>query len=178
MLAFAALGITVNGYAAWRASRGNTLNEKVVSWHLLEDVAGWAAVLVAAVVLLLTNWSWIDPVLAVAITLFILFNVLRRLREVASTFLQAAPAELNLADLRRELEGIDGIASIHHLHAWSLDGERHVISCHAILPPGADVTQYQVAKRKIRGILGATHTGHLTVELEFDSEDCSARELD
>ncbi|NNM27960.1 MAG: cation transporter [Akkermansiaceae bacterium] len=175
MLGFACLGVAVNGYAAWRNSRGKTLNEKVISWHLLEDVIGWVAVLIGAVVLMQTNWTWIDPALAIAISLFILFNVVRRLREVTATFLQAAPAEIDMDALKAELAELPEVASIHDLHAWSLDGERHVVSCHAVLPAGAGTPEYSAARGKLRDVLSREFPGHVTVELEFDGEPCPER---
>jgi len=79
MLALAILGVTVNGIAAYRLSKGNTLNEKVLNWHLLEDVLGWVAVLIISIVLQFADWPILDPLLSVGFTLFILFNVCRNL---------------------------------------------------------------------------------------------------
>lgn len=178
MFAFALVGVAVNGYAAWRASRGHTLNEKVVSWHLMEDVAGWIAVLLGSLVLFFTDWYWIDPALAIGISLFILFNVVRRLRDVSELFLQASPPELDVGALEADLQKISGVGSIHHLHAWSLDGERHVLSCHAVMECGADIDDYRAVRRQIREVLSRTSSGHITVELEFAEEDCPERETE
>lgn len=178
MLGFAILGMAANGYGAWRASRGHTLNERIVSWHLIEDVIGWAAVFVGALVLLVTDWHWIDPVLAIAISLFILFNVLRRLRDVTATFLQAAPTEIDVAGLRAALTRIGKLSSVHHLHAWSLDGENHVISCHAVLDADATIEDYLETKKQIRTVLSAARPGHVTIELEFAQERCPERDAD
>jgi cobalt-zinc-cadmium efflux system protein len=75
MVYLAVLGVVVNGYAAFKLSRGKSLNERVLNWHLLEDVLGWLAVLIVAVVLLFVEWPILDPLLSIGFTLFILYNV-------------------------------------------------------------------------------------------------------
>lgn len=176
MFFFAVLGVSVNGFAAYRNSKGKTLNERVISWHLLEDVIGWATVLIGAVILMLTDWHWIDPALAIAISIFILFNILRRLREVIVTFLQGVPNDVDLGEVRARLSDLKDIESIHDLHAWSLDGEHHVVSCHAILPRHADIAAYFRAKEQLRSVLNKDFSGSITIELEFQSEPCPQRE--
>src|SRR6185436_11718806 len=87
MLLLAIVGIAVNGIAAWRLGHGHSHNEKMLKWHLIEDVLGWVAVLIGSVVILLFKWNWIDPFLALGISLFVLFNVVRRLVETLNVFL-------------------------------------------------------------------------------------------
>lgn len=91
MMIMAVFGIAVNGYAAFRLSRGNTLNERVLNWHLLEDVLGWVAVLVVGLILLFVDWPWLDPLLSIGFTLFILVNVARYLVTTIKLFVQATP---------------------------------------------------------------------------------------
>jgi len=86
MLGLAILGITVNGFAAWKLSGGHSMNEKVLNWHLLEDVLGWAAVLIVSIVLMFVEWPILDPLLAVIFTLFILFNIYKHFRETIRIF--------------------------------------------------------------------------------------------
>ncbi|MDZ7847967.1 MAG: cation diffusion facilitator family transporter [Owenweeksia sp.] len=86
MLIFAIVGVGINGFAALRLRAGKSLNERVVSWHLWEDVLGWLAVLLGAVVMLIWETPWLDPVLSIGITVFILINILKRLRNTADAF--------------------------------------------------------------------------------------------
>ncbi len=86
MLALAILGVTINGFAAYRISKGSTMNEKVLNWHLLEDVLGWVAVLVVSVILQFVDWPILDPLLSVGFTLFILVNVIRNLWATGKIF--------------------------------------------------------------------------------------------
>jgi cobalt-zinc-cadmium efflux system protein len=80
MILFALVGVSVNGYAAYRVSKGASQNEKIISWHLVEDVLGWVAVLIAGIVLYFKDIPWLDPALSLGIALFILWNVFKNLK--------------------------------------------------------------------------------------------------
>lgn len=172
MLGLALLGIAVNGFAAWKLSGGNTMNEKVLNWHLLEDVLGWAAVLVVSVVLLFVEWPILDPLLAVIFTVFILFNIYKHLKQTLKIFFQAAPETLLNDKINRELNKIDAIASIHHEHCWTLDGEHHVYTAHLLLHQQLDAGEQITLKAHIADKLAPFSLTHTTIELEFPEEIC------
>lgn len=175
MIGLAVLGVVVNGLAVVTTRRGKSLNERVVSLHLLEDVLGWLAVLIGAIVMRLTGWNWIDPLLAVGISGYILLSVVRRLREIVSLLLQGAPREVDVEGLEREIVATPAIESVHHLHVWSLDGEHHVLTVHAVLRDASDEAAYREAKVDIREIATRHGFDHVTVELEFADEACAMR---
>ncbi|MDX1536153.1 cation diffusion facilitator family transporter [Arsukibacterium sp.] len=174
MLALAVLGVVVNGFAAYRLSKGKTLNEKVLNWHLLEDVLGWLAVLVVAIILQFVHWPILDPLLSIGFTLFILVNVLRNLSATARLFLQAAPDKALQQQIERTLLDIDALQSIHHLHLWSLDGEHHVLTAHLVTDIGSDfnATGYAEIKQRIANALEPFDLAHTTIELELIQENC------
>src|SRR5690554_8105080 len=91
MFLLAILGVTVNDVTAYRLSGGKTMNEKMLNWHLIEDVLGWLAVLIMSVVMHFVDWPILDPLLSVGFTLYILINVLRSLKTTFQLFLQATP---------------------------------------------------------------------------------------
>lgn len=177
MLALAILGVTVNGIAAYRLSKGNTLNEKVLNWHLLEDVLGWLAVLIVSIVLQFADWPILDPLLSVGFTLFILFNVCRNLWGTGKLFFQAVPDKALHEEIRRTLIGIDGISGIHHQHLWSLDGEQHVLTAHIVVDHegvfGPD--EYCGIKQSIARVLEQYALAHTTIEIELKQESCRIR---
>jgi len=172
MLGLAILGITVNGFAAWKLSGGHSLNEKVLNWHLLEDVLGWAAVLIVSIVLMFVEWPILDPLLAVIFTTFILFNIYRHLKETLRIFFQAVPESLLTGKINRELMKIEAIANIHHEHCWSLDGEHHVYTAHLLLHELLDATQQRALKVLIAEKLAPFSLTHTTIELELPDESC------
>lgn len=172
MFLFALVGIAVNGYAAWKMSGGKSLNEKVVSWHLLEDVLGWVAILVASIVLLFFDVPFLDPALSIAITLYVLWNVIKRLKETLFLFLQGVPNDIHLQEIEEKLLNITYVDSAHHTHIWSLDGEHHVFTTHLKLKPLNGLDNILRVKQEVKSILKTYPFEHFTVETELSDEDC------
>lgn len=176
MIGFALIGIIINGVAALRLRGERSMNARLVAWHLLEDVLGWVAVLIVGITLLFVEIYILDPILSILITLYVLYHVISNLRETLQLFLQAAPPEVDLADIDRRLAAIEGVQSTHHTHMWSLDGERHVLSTHLLVDSAAakaDVTRIKCAAKEICADLALDH---LTIEIEYEDEDCHLRE--
>ena len=175
MLGLALLGLAANGIAAFRLSGGTSQNAKVMTWHLLEDTLGWAAVLIGAAVMHVTGWALIDPLLSLGVTLFILINVVRNLRVTLRLFLQVSPDRELTERIRSELEALDGIGGSHHLHLWSLDGEHHVLTVHLTLANEHDSAQQLQLKQAIHERLEPFGLTHTTIEFELPSEHCRDR---
>ena len=172
MLALAVLGVLVNGFAAYKLSSGKTLNEKVLNWHLLEDVFGWVAVLIVSVTLMFVQVPLLDALLAIGFTLYVLFNVVKNTTTVTKFFLQAVPEQGLLEKVRRELLALDSVISIHHEHAWSLDGESTVFTAHlSVGSPLGSIEQVEI-KSQIAQVLDRFGFAHTTIELEFPEENC------
>lgn len=172
MLIFAIIGIAVNGYAAFKLSHGTSLNERVVSWHLIEDVLGWAAVLVVSIVMLFTDAPYLDPALSLAITLFILYNVIKRLRETFVILLQGTPEGIDPEKIKMEILAIPNIASLHNMNVWSLEGENHVFTAHIKLNSVTGFTEVLDAKRKVKDLLKKYPFSQYTIEVELTDEMC------
>jgi len=172
MLGLAVLGVLVNGFAAYKLSRGKSLNERVINWHLLEDVLGWCAVLVVSLVLLVFDWPILDPILSIAFTLFILFNVSKYLWLTTRLFLQAVPDKAMRHQLIEQLSEVDRVSEIHRLHLWSLDGERHVLTAHLVLDAAVDLQQQAIIKGEIAERLSGFALEHTTIEFELPDENC------
>lgn len=173
MLGLAIVGVLANGYAAWRVHGGKSLNEKVVSWHLLEDVLGWVAVLIVAIVLQFKEWYFLDPVLSMGISAYILWGVLRRLQDTLHLLLQGVPGNIDLNEVKSCLSRTPHVSSIHHTHVWSLDGEHHVLTSHLVLE---NITGYDqidsVRQQAIKAVEKWNFTHH-TLQLELDKEKCT-----
>ena len=172
MFLLAILGVTVNGVAAYRLSGGKTMNEKVLNWHLIEDVLGWLAVLIVSVVMHFVDWPILDPLLSVGFTLFILINVLRSLKTTFQLFLQATPDKELLDKIEESIVAVEGVADTHHLHLWSLDGENHVLSVHINTQPDFPVSRYAELKHSLKAALSEFELSHTTLEIELSDEQC------
>lgn len=172
MLYFAIFGVAVNGYAAWKVSHGKTLNERVISWHLVEDVLGWVAVLIVSIVMLFYPSPYLDPALSLLISLYILWNVLKRLQETVYLFLQGKPTDVDKSAIEAEIREIPNVESTHHTHIWSLDGEHHVFTTHVKLKRVSSVSEILAVKNKLKMIMKKHPFEHYTIETEIDEEDC------
>lgn len=168
MLWIAAFGVVVNGAAALRAGRGSSLNERAVFLHLMEDVLGWIAVLVAAGAMLVADVPALDPILSILIALWVLLNVVRNLRSVFRILLQAVPDGVDPAALTARLLALDGVESVHDLHLWSLDGESHVMTLHVI----SSAADTRTVKHAIVALARGERIGHVTIEFERPGTAC------
>lgn len=172
MILFAVFGIIINGYAAWKLSGGKSLNERVVSWHLLEDVLGWVAILIVAIVLEFKDIQYLDPALSLFITAYILWGVIGRLKETLFVFLQGTPKEIDVLEIEKMILKIPNVQDLHHTHIWSLEGEHHVFSTHVKLINVRDFKAIAEVKKEIHQVLKKYHFSHVTIETEIDNEIC------
>ncbi len=168
MIAIAAAGVVVNFLAAYFTRHGDSLNQKSVNLHMLEDVLGWAVVLIGSVVIKITGLTFIDPLMSIAISLFILFEAGKNIRSILDLFLEKAPAGLSAEEIGAALSQVEGVQSVHHLHLWSLDGVHHYATLHAV----AAEAEGEAVKARIRAALGAYGITHVTIELEGEGETC------
>tara|TARA_B100000929_G_scaffold116009_1_gene92039 strand:+ start:1986 stop:2855 length:870 start_codon:yes stop_codon:yes gene_type:complete len=171
MIVLAILGVLVNGFAAYKLHGGKSLNEKVLNWHLLEDVLGWVAVLIVAIVMQFKDWPVLDPVLSIGFTLFILFNVIRNLISTVKLFFQASPDNDLLQNVTDKLLELDAVSDLHHLHIWSLDGEHHVATVH-VVSQFESKAEYLELKESVSNALQGFELSHTTIEIELTSEEC------
>ncbi len=172
MLALAVLGIGVNGYAAWRVQKGKTLNERMISWHLLEDLLGWIVLFVVSIVMHFWDVPILDPILSIIFTVFILIGVLGTVRKMFNLFMQAAPEGVSLEDLRGEVAQIKGVLSVHDMHCWSLDGESHVLTMHVVVAGQSSLEEIEHLKCQVREAVHLRGQFHLTLEVEPENKAC------
>ena len=174
MFGLAVLGIVINGVGLWRLKQGQSQNEKILSWHLMEDVLGWVVILIGSVII----WVWdnhvVDPVMTIGFTLFVLWGVARNLNNTFSIFMQAVPAHINLPQVRQALQQIPGVVDVHDIHIWSLEGETDVFSGHVVVEPSL-LNHARQTKQTIKQVLAQHHIEHSTIELE-QPQHCSGIE--
>ncbi len=172
MMGIALFGLLMNGLAAWRLHGGTTLNERGAYFHLLEDVLGWAAVLVGAVIIHFTGWAVADPLLSMAISMYILVNAIRTLRRGTGILMQGIPPGLDLDAVRTRLLAIPHVEDLHDQHTWTLDGTFIVHTVHIVVGD-ADLAQARAVKQQVRSELMSMGIHHATIELEWRDEDCA-----
>lgn len=167
MIILAIVGFVVNFIAAAYTNDGDSLNQKSVNLHMLEDVLGWAVVLVGAIVMHFTGITVIDPLLSIGVAVYIFMNALRNFREIVDLFLEKTPHGVSIDDLRRHILAIKGVEDVHHIHVWSMDGYQAYATMHV-------VTKHPrpAIKAAIRAELAEHQIGHVTIELERPGEGC------
>ena len=176
MAVLAIVGIIVNGLAVMRVKGGQTLNARLVMWHLLGDVLGWAAILSVSIFLLFKNVPALDPILAILITLYVLFNVLKNLKKVVQLFLQSVPGTVDVVEIEKRLMAIDKVKSVHHTHVWSLDGEHNVLTTHLVVDAAATREDLLQIRTQVRLLLENSNFEHTTVEIGYENEHCRMKE--
>ncbi|WP_313382287.1 cation diffusion facilitator family transporter [Proteiniphilum saccharofermentans] len=173
MLLLAVLGVIINGMAVLRLRKGSSINERVVSLHLLEDVLGWLAVLVGAGIMYFVDAPFIDPLLSILISLYILYNVYRNIRQSLRIILQGSPSHLDMEEVKRSLLEIGEVQDVHDLHAWSVDGEYNVMTVHVVLRSALPMEAQHRLKLEIRDKLLSMGVQHCTIEFEVADEECA-----
>lgn len=171
MIGFAVFGLAMNSLAAWKLHGGQTLNERGAYLHLLEDVLGWAAVLVGGIVIHFTGWAIVDPLLSISISLYILFNAIGTLRRGTGILMQEIPPGVDMQEVRTRLMAIPHVKDLHDQHTWTLDGSFVVHTVHIVVE-GIDHRAALDVKCKARDELKALGIHHATIELEWADEDC------
>lgn len=172
MFLLAILGIIINGAAVLRLRKGNTLNEKVVSLHLWEDVLGWGAILIGSVIMYFFDVPLIDPILSVLISIYILVHVFRNIKSSMHIILQGTPAEINLDEIKNIIIDFEEVETIHDFHSWSVDGEYNVVTTHVVLNRTLTLDEISVLKNNIRDKLKTSNVQHATIEFETKNENC------
>lgn len=168
MLWLAIFGIIINGSAAFRLKKGTSLNEKAVFLHIMEDVLGWVAVLIVSITMMFVDLPILDPLLSIAISIWVMSNVYKNIRETFKVLLQAIPDSVDTEALENEIKQIPEVESIHDLHIWSLDGESHIMTLHIV----TESKEKRSIKSRIIAISEKYHIVHVTIEMESADYDC------
>ena len=170
MMLFAVIGVITNFVAAYLTKEGDSINQKSVNLHMLEDVLGWVVVLVGAIIMNYTDISIIDPIMSIGVAVFILINTLTNLKEILDLFLEKTPNNINIDEIKNHLLEIDEVEDIHHIHVWSIDGYNNYATMH-IVSKSNDIKK---VKNDIREELKEHGICHAILETE--DEACSDTE--
>ncbi|MAF91134.1 MAG: cation transporter [Bdellovibrionaceae bacterium] len=170
MLGLAILGIAVNSFAAFRLSKDDGMNTKMVMFHLLEDLLGWVAVLIVSVILLFKPWYILDSILSILISLVILRGVYKNLIKVGLIFLQKFPDELEFEQLKKEIMDFDLVYDIHAVKGWSIDDSTYYLRFHVLVPEETKIGTVDSLKIKVKEILKTYNVTYSTIEFEAKCE--------
>ena len=167
----AALGILINGATALLFMRGRhgDLNVRGAFLHMAADAAVSFGVLAAAAVIMLTGWSWVDPVMSLVIAAVILLSGWTLARDSVNLALDAVPRDIEFADVRACLSGLDGVADVHDLHIWAMSTNETALTAHLVRPGGSDDSFLHKACEELARRFKIHHA---TLQVETGDETC------
>jgi cobalt-zinc-cadmium efflux system protein len=168
MLVVAVVGLVANvvGLALLRSGAEASLNVRGAYLEVLGDALGSIGVIVAALVATVWDWPYADPIVAVAIGLFILPRALRLGRDALRVLVQEAPDHLDVASIRSDLASVGEVTDVHDLHVWTLTAEMEVVSAHLMVPSGTDPHGVLDRARQVLAEQHGVHHATLQVEPE------------
>ncbi len=172
MIGFAILGIIVNGFAVLRLKKGQSMNEKVVFWHLFEDVLGWFAVLITGIIIYIKDIHILDPILSILLVIYVLWNVLRNLKKTVMLFLQGVPEGISMEAIEEEIKSLEHVKAIHDTHIWTLDGQNNILTTHIVIDKNMSEKDIINIKCRAKELLHKLNINHATIEMEKENEEC------
>ncbi|MBO6145783.1 MAG: cation transporter [Bacilli bacterium] len=171
MLLLSIFGVVINFIAAYFTKEGDSLNQKSVNLHMMEDVLGWLVVLIGSIVMKFTDISIIDSVLSLLVSIFILYKAVINFKKILDVFLEKTPSNIDIEKLNIHLFSINGVKDIHHVHIRSIDGYNNIGTFHIV------VDKYdKEIKDKIKEELLEFGINHSTIEFELPEENCHSEE--
>lgn len=171
MLILGIIAIIINFIASYVVSRGQTKNEAILSLHFLEDILGWLAIIAVSIILRFTNWYFLDPLLSLMISIFILSRALPQFWTNLKIFLGAVPEDICLKTLENEIAQHDNIRSINQINLWSMDGLENNATLHICVD---DTQLIEETKHDIRDLLEHHQVYNVTIEID---SSCEAHDL-
>lgn len=174
MIIFAIFGVIINFFAAYFTREGESLNQKAVNLHMLEDVLGWVVVLIGSILMKFTDISLIDSIMSIGIALFILINAFKNMKSILDLFLEKTPKNISVEEIKKHLLEIKGVIDVHHVHIWSIDGYNNYSTMHIV----TDEKNIKELKNKIREEMNEHGICHSTIEIEDKDDICDEKECE
>ncbi|MBQ4119589.1 MAG: cation transporter [Clostridia bacterium] len=167
MIVLSIIGAIVNFAAAYFTREGDSINQKAVNLHMLEDMLGWVVVLIGSIVMRFTDLAIIDPLMSIAVAVFILINAIKNLKETLDIFLEKIPENIDIDEIREHILEIDGVLDVHHIHIRTIDGHNNYATMHIVTSK-----EPHEIKHRVREELKEHNITHSTLELEGENERC------
>ena len=171
MIIISVIGIIVNFIAAMQTREGDSLNQKSVNLHMLEDVLGWVIVFIGSILMKFTDITYIDSIMSIIIAIYILIHALENLKSVLDLFLVKTPKNINIDELKKELLKVKNVSDIHHIHIWSMDGVNNYATIHAVV----NTLDFEKVKKDLKEELEEHGIVHSTIEIEAKDSKCDEK---
>jgi len=169
----AALGILFNGVSALMVKKeaGSDINMRSAYLHLFTDMLTSVAVLIGGFAISYLGWFWVDGVLTIAISLFLIYSSWEIFYESVRIFMQFTPSQINIEDVAAEITLIKGVKNIHHVHAWKLDDHEMMFEAHLDLEKDFSISHFELILDKVETILLHHDIHHFNIQPEWVRDD-------
>lgn len=174
MIIFAIFGVVINFLAAYFTKEGESINQKAVNLHMLEDVLGWVVVLIGSILIKFTNITLVDSIMSIGIAIFILINAFKNLKDILDLFLEKTPKYISIEEIKNHLLEMKEILDVHHIHIWSMDGVTNYSTMHIV----TEENNAKELKKKIRKEMNELGISHTTIEIEDKNDNCEEKECE
>ncbi len=177
MLGAALVGLSVNIFVAFwlRKEQRTNLNVRSAFWHVLGDALASVGVIIGAIIIMLTGWYIVDPIISVLIGFIITFAAWSILREGLKVLLEAVPHQIDVSRMARDLRKIPSVKGVHDMHVWSISPELHAMSCHVLID---DVQMSRAAeiRQRVEKVLRQQFDIHHSA-LQMECHECDNNDL-
>lgn len=168
MFYIALFGVVINTLAAFFTREGDSLNQKAVNLHMLEDVLGWIVVLIGSIVIRFTDFVYLDSILSILVALFVLYHAFSSFKKILDLFLEKVPKDLSLDEVKEKLLKVSKVEDVHHIHLWQTDEANIYLTMHIV----SDTKDTFKLKKEVRDVLSKMGISHVTMEIEGTKEEC------
>ncbi|PKC51385.1 cation efflux protein [Rhizophagus irregularis] len=170
MLMISIVGLLINILVAWIMLRGGdtkeNLNLRAAFLHVMSDMLGSVAAIIAAILIMLFNWGWADPIASVIVAVLVFVSGIRVTNSAIHILMEGTPTNIDLNVIIKIFEKVEGVKNIHDLHVWTITSGQHALSCHAVVDGGLTINDSQKILRLIEHELEHQGIGHVTIQLE------------
>ncbi|GIM44891.1 CDF family zinc efflux transporter CzrB [Collibacillus ludicampi] len=162
----AGVGLLVNVFLGLGLRHEENINVRSAVLHILGDAAASAGVILGGLMIALTGWTMIDPILSVVIALLIAFGAWRIVKQTVVILMEGTPADVEISNVIDEIRSIHGVFDVHDMHVWSITSGKNALSCHVVLDGAITIKDSQSILREIELRLIHLGIGHVTIQME------------
>ena len=177
MFIIAIFGVLINGIAVIKTAKSKNINEKAINLHMLEDVLGWAVVLIGSIFVWLFEFFILDAILSVLVSIYVIVHAIIHISSVFSIILEKSPKDFTLKQFEFDLEQIENVKSVHHIHIWTLDGESLLATVHIVSKNNQSEIICKI-KRLVKDVAKNYNINHITIQIDYEGENCEDCEID
>jgi cobalt-zinc-cadmium efflux system protein len=172
----ALVGVFINTVSAlfFRKNQKKDLNIKAAYWHLMVDALVSLGVVASGITIYYTHWYALDGIIALGISVVVLFSTWSLFKDSAIAILDGVPASLDTDEIKLHLMGVDGVANVHHLHIWGISTNENALTAHIQIN---DMTNIPEIKRALKAELEEHYIQHSTLEFEVLEENCQETDI-